>query len=227
MRSILLALPLTLLAAPAAAQQMDEQLWFQANGAVEVSARDKVTLESVGRFSDRAGGFFHAELGVLFTHRTRGGVELSVGYRHVEEWDHGVREPSEERLRQMVVVPLGGGFNTRLRFEQRFSSAGSEMGFRLRPRLGFETPLNRRGLKLVATNEHFFNLNGTAWGVTGGYDRMRNTLGVSIPLGEGVRGEAGYLNQYRFGRNGARDRMDHAATFTLSFTIARPGRTAD
>ena len=224
MRSILLALPPAFLAAPAAAQQMDEQLWFQVNGAIEVGARDKVTLESVGRFSNRAGGFFHAEVGALFTHKTRGGVELSFGYRHVEEWDHGDREPSEERLRQMVVVPLGGGFNTRLRFEQRFSSAGSEIGFRLRPRLGFETPLNERGLKLVATNEHFFNLNGTAWGQNGGYDRMRNTLGVSIPLGGSLRGEAGYLNQYRFGRNGARDRMDHAATLTLTFNLARQGR---
>jgi hypothetical protein len=149
---------------------------------------------------------------------------LSIGYRHVEEWDRGDREPSEERLRQMVVIPLGGGFNTRLRFEQRFSSAGSEIGFRLRPRLGFETALDDRGLKLVATNEHFFNLNSTAWGQNGGYDRMRNTLGVSIPLGGSLRGEVGYLNQYRFGRNGARDRVDHAATFTLAFNLARRGQ---
>ncbi|HYD13579.1 MAG TPA: DUF2490 domain-containing protein [Allosphingosinicella sp.] len=221
MRSILVAAALLLPASPAAARQTDEQLWLQVNAGVEISDRDKLVVESVGRFSDRAGGFFHAELGALFTHKTRGGVELSIGYRHVEEWDQGDREPSEERLRQMVLVPLGGGFNGRLRFEQRFSSAGSEIGFRLRPRLGFETPLNRHGLKLVATSEHFFNLNSTAWGQDGGYDRMRNTLGVSIPLGGSVRGEVGYLNQYRFGRDGQRDRMDHVATFTLSFTLAR------
>ncbi|MEI9850648.1 MAG: hypothetical protein WDN24_07035 [Sphingomonas sp.] len=38
-----------------------------------------------------------------------------------------------------------------------------------------------------------------------------------------MRGEIGYLNQYRFGRDGRRDQMDHAATFTLSFNVASFG----
>lgn len=220
---LLLATPLLILAIPAAAQQTDEQLWFQVNAGVTIGAREKVTLEGIGRFSDRARGFSHAEAGILFTYTTRGGVELSAGYRHVEDWDANGRLPNEERLRQMILVPLGSGFNGRLRFEQRFNSSGSEIGFRLRPRLGFDTPLNARGLKLFATQEHFYNFNSTAWGQRAGFERMRNTLGVSIPLGDGVRGEVGYLNQYRYGRDGARDRMDHVATFTLSFNLARIG----
>jgi hypothetical protein len=211
-----------LLATPAAAQQTDEQLWLQVNGAVAIGAREKVTLESIGRFSDRAGGFFHAEFGGLFTHKTRGGIELSAGYRHVEDWNHGIRLNNEERLRQMVLVPLGAGFTGRLRLEERFNSGGSEIGFRLRPRLGFETPLGH-GLHLFATQEHFLNFNGTAWGQHGGYERMRNAVGIAIPLGGQVRAEIGYLNQYRFGRNGGRDQMDHVATFTLSFNLARLG----
>jgi hypothetical protein len=221
MRSILLALPL-LLATPAAAQQTDEQLWFQVNGSFALSDRNRITLEGIGRFSDRAEGFSHAEAGILFTHKTSGGIELSIGYRHVEDWDANGRLPNEERLRQMVLVPLGSGFSGRLRFEQRFNSSGSEIGFRLRPRLGFETPLTNK-LKLFVTQEHFLNVNSTAWGQRGGYERMRNAVGVSIPLSESVRGEIGYLNQYRFGRDGGRDRMDHAATFTLSFNVARHG----
>jgi len=226
MRSILVALPL-LLATPATAQQTDEQLWFQVNGSVTIGAREKVTLESIGRFSDRAEGFSHAELGALFTHTTRGGIELSIGYRHVEDWDRNGRLPNEERIRQMILVPLGSGFSGRLRFEQRFNSSGGEIGFRLRPRLGFDTPINSRGLRLFATQEHFLNLNTTAWGQNGGYERMRNAVGVSIPLGRRLRGEVGYLNQYRFGRDGRRDQMDHAATFTLQFNIAGTGDSGD
>lgn len=222
MRSILLALPLFLAATPAMAQQTDEQLWFQVNGSFALSDRNRITLEGIGRFSDRAEGFSHAEAGILFTHKTSGGVELSVGYRHVEDWDANGRLPNEERLRQMILVPLGAGFSGRLRFEQRFNSSGSEIGFRLRPRLGFETPLTG-SVKLFATQEHFLNVNTTAWGQRGGYERMRNAVGISIPLSGSVRGEIGYLNQYRFGRDGARDRMDHAATFTLSFNVARHG----
>ena len=220
---ILLAVPLLILATPATAQQTDEQLWFQVNAGVTIGARERVTLEGIGRFSDSAEGFSHAEAGLLFTHTTPGGVELSAGYRHVEDWNQGNRLPNEERLRQMILVPLGAGFSGRLRFEQRFSSGGGEVAFRLRPRLGFETPLNQHGLKLFATQEHFYNFNATAWGARRGFERMRNALGLSIPLGDGVRGEVGYLNQYRYGRNGARDRMDHAATFTLSFNLARIG----
>ena len=223
MRSILLAVPLLFLATPAAAQQTDEQLWLQTNASIALAAREKVTLEGIIRFSDRVGGLSHTEIGALFTHTTRGGIELSFGYRHVEDWNANGRLPNEERLRQMILVPLGSGFTGRLRFEQRFNSNGGEIGFRLRPRLGYDTPLGTHGLHLFATSEHFLNFNSTAWGVRGGYERMRNAVGLAIPLGGRVRAEVGYLNQYRFGRNGGRDHMDHVATFTLSFNIARHG----
>lgn len=218
-----------LLLAPAAAhaQQVDEQLWLQTNATVTIGAREKVTLEGIGRFSDRAEGFSHAELGALFTHTTAGGIELSIGYRHVEDWNRGVVLPNEERLRQMVLVPLGSGFSGRLRLEERFNSSGGGIGVRVRPRLGFDTPLNDKGLKLFATQEHFLNLNTTSWGQQGGYERMRNAAGLSFGLGGKLRGEVGYLNQYRFGRGGRRDQMDHAATFTLSFNVASIGDSGD
>ncbi|MBX3566021.1 MAG: DUF2490 domain-containing protein [Sphingomonas sp.] len=212
--------PLLLIAAPAAAQQEDEQLWLQTNGTIAIGDREKVTLEGIGRFSDRAEGFAHAEAGALFTHTTESGIELSIGYRHVEDWNKGVRLPNEERLRQMILVPLGSGFSGRLRTEQRFNSLGGAVGLRVRPRLAFDTPLNDSGLKLFATQEHFWNVNTTSWGQRGGYERMRNAVGISLPLIGKVRGEIGYLNQYRFGRDGRRDQMDHAATFTLAFNVA-------
>ena len=223
MRSILLALAVPLTATPALAQQTDEQLWLQTNASMAIGAREKVTLEGIIRFSDRVGGLSHTEGGLLFTHTTHGGIELSFGYRHVEDWNAAGRLPNEERFRQMVLVPLGGGFAGRLRFEQRFNSSGGEVGFRLRPRLGYDTALDSHGLHLFATSEHFLNVNSTAWGARSGYERMRNAVGVAIPLGGRLRGEIGYLNQYRFGRNVGRDQMDHVATFTLSFNVARHG----
>jgi hypothetical protein len=219
MRRILFLTFLLLAPAPALAQQTDRQLWLQTNGSAELGEHDKVTLEAIGRFSDRAEGFSHAEAGLLYTRTLAGGIELSFGYRHVEDWNQGVALPNEERLRQMVLVPLGAGFNARFRLEQRFNSTGSEVGVRLRPRIGYETPLGSGGFKLFVTQEHFLNLNTTGWGQRGGYERMRNAAGISIPLGGKLRGEIGYLNQYRFGRDGRRDQMDHAATFTLSFNV--------
>ena len=220
MRRHLIVTILLLAPAPALAQQQDEQLWFQTNGSVELGDHEKVTIEAIGRFSDKADGFSHAEAGLLYTRKLSSGVELSFGYRHVADWSQGVTLPNEERLRQMVLVPLGSGFNVRLRAEERFHSSGGEVGFRLRPRLGYEMPLGSGGLKLFATQEHFINVNTTGWGQASGYERMRNAVGVSVPLGGKLRGEVGYLNQYRFGRAGRRDQMDHALTFTLNFNVA-------
>ena len=222
MRSLFL--PLLLLAPlPAMAQQTDEQLWLQTNGSIELSGNDKLILEGIARFSDRAEGFSHYEAGLLYSHKLANGIELSFGYRHVGDYNHGIALPNEERTRQMVMVPLGSGFNMRLRTEQRFNSSGPQVGFRMRPRLGYEMPLGQKGLKLFATQEHFINLNTTSWGQRSGYERMRNAVGVSIPLGGKLRGEVGYLNQYRFGRGGARDQMDHALTLTLNFNLASLG----
>ena len=44
---------------------------------------------------------------------------------------------------------------------------------------------------------------------------MRNSIGLGIPISQQLRAEGGYMNQYRFGRGGARDQMDHIASLTL------------
>jgi hypothetical protein len=220
MRSLLtLTLALLLLPLPALAQQSDEQLWLQANASTEIAQGTRLTLESIGRFSDSAGGFSHDEFGGMATFQVAEGVEVSIGYRHVDDYDHGRARPNEERLRQMVVVQLGGGFAGRLRFEQRFQASGTETAFRVRPQLRYTLPLGEKGVQLFASQEHFLNFNDTRWGVRSGYERMRNAVGLTVPLSSKLKADVGYLNQYRFGRARARDQMDHAATFTLTLTL--------
>ena len=209
--------PLLLLAAPAAAQRIDEQLWLQANANVLVTDDIAITLESIGRFSDRADGFSHSEFGGLVSHKVGPSVEIGIGYRHVQDYDHGRRVPNEERLRQQVAVGLGGGFSTRVRIEQMFSSAGPGVALRWRQQLRFTRSIGDGGFAAFATHESFINLNDTRQ--RGGYDRMRNAIGLQIPLSTSLRGETGYLNQYRFGRAAARDTMDHVATFALTLNL--------
>src|ERR1044072_7651538 len=191
MRALLFTL-LLLVPLPAMAQQTDEQLWLQTNAVTSLSENAKVTLEGVGRFSDRAGGFFHYEIGGMIGFTVAKGVELAGGYRHVQDYDHGAAKPGEERTRQQVTGALGGGL---------------------------ATPLGEKGVALFANHEAFINLNTTAWGQARGYERMRNAVGVTVPLSKKLKGDVGYLNQYRFGRGGARDQMDHAATFALTLNL--------
>ncbi|RYD50787.1 MAG: DUF2490 domain-containing protein [Sphingomonadales bacterium] len=210
------ALPLLLLSLPAAAQRVDEQLWLQANAEVKVDEDTSITLESIGRFSDRADGFAHSEFGGILSHKLSDSVEIGLGYRHIQDYDHGRSVPNEERVRQTITVTLAPRLTTRTRFEQTFSSAGPGVALRLRQQLRLTHPIGG-GLDVFATHESFLLVNDVRQ--RSGYERMRNTLGLQVPLSEKLRGEAGYLNQYRFGRAGAREQMDHIATFALTLAL--------
>lgn len=219
MRSLLL-IPALLAAVPACAQKTDDQLWLTATGSAPLgSGGTRVTVESIGRFSDNAGGFFHDEFGGMISVPVSKRIEIWAGYRHVDDYDHGRAKPNEERFRQVISMKLGALFVGRFRVEERFFGHSGEMGVRVRPSLRFTLPLGSGGVQFFAQQEHFVNLNTTGWGQLGGYERMRNWAGFSLPLSKRLRGDLGYLNQYRFGRHGARDAMDHAATFTLSLTL--------
>lgn len=216
MRSILLALPL-IAAAPAMAQQEDTQFWLQTNAQVPLDDNLRLTLEGIARFSDRLDGLFHTEIGGIVSTKIADNVEFGFGYRHVGSHG-GNAADDEDRLRQHVVVTFGR-LTTRLRVDERFHPDGDEIGFRIRPLVRYSHSLGGKGFALFATHESFFMANTTRWGQRAGYDRMRNTAGVTIPIVKGVSGDLGYLNQYRFARNGGRAQMDHALSLQLTFAI--------
>lgn len=214
----LMLLPL-LVASPAWAQQTDEQAWFQANGTTKIDDKTTVTIETIARFSDKAGGFAHDEFGGMISRKVSKNVEIAIGYRHVDDYDHGVQKPNEERLRQVITINLGGGFAGRLRFEQRFHSAGNGVGVRVRPQIRFTRPLGNKGVSFFYAHEDFLNFNDTGWGQRSGLERMRNTVGLTLPLAKRLKSDISYLNQYRFGRDGARDQMENIAAFALTLTL--------
>jgi hypothetical protein len=61
--------------------------------------------------------------------------------------------------------------------------------------------------------------NTTRWGQRAGYERMRNIVGVAVPLWRGVGADIGYLNQYRFARGGARAQMEHALSLQVTINL--------
>jgi len=205
-------------AVPARAQQQDGQLWFQANTNVPLAPDVRVTLEQIARFSDRQDGLYQTEWGALLGYRIAGGVELGFGYRAVGA-HNGSRAADEDRLRQQVIATFGR-FAARFRIDERFSDLGGAVGFRIRPLIRYNHRLGRGGLALFASHESFVLPNSTAWGQRRGYERMRNIVGVVLPLGRDISVDAGYLNQYRFARGGARAQMDHALTMQLTINLA-------
>jgi hypothetical protein len=210
-------------AGPALAQQHDEQLWLQVNANVPVAPRLRVTIEQIARFGDRQNGLFQSELGALFNYKVAPTVELGLGYRRVG-FHNLNRAPDEDRLRAQMVGTFGRIF-TRFRVDARFNTRGDEIGFRVRPLVRYNQPLAPKGLALFATHESFLLPNSTSWGQRSGYERMRNILGLAIPLGKQMNADIGYLNEYRLGRGGRRAQMGHALSLQLTINI-RPSSPA-
>lgn len=216
-RSILGVMALTL-AVPANAGEQDEQLWLQANANVPIAERWRLTLEGIARYSDRAGGLYQTEFGGLVSYKIADHVELGFGYRRVGR--HNGVGSDEHRTRQQVVATFGN-VTTRLRVDERFHPGGDEIGFRVRPLVRLNRPVGG-GFALFASHESFLLPNSTRWGQRAGYERMRNSVGVTLPIARGVSGDLGYLNQYRFARGGAASQMDHALSFQLTLTLGAP-----
>ncbi len=221
-RSAVATIPLLLLfASPARAQQEDTQAWEQINVVVPVAPRVRVTLEQIARTSDRQKGVYTTEFGGLIGWQIAKGVELGAGYRYVSYYN-GNTSPDENRLRQQVVFSRGR-LAARLRLDERFIVRGGEIGFRIRPLLRYNLPLGSKRPTLFVSHESFILPNSTNWGQRAGYERMRNILGLSFPLGKAVTADVGYLNQYRLGRGGARPQMDHALNIQLTINLGKLG----
>lgn len=52
-----------------------------------------------------------------------------------------------------------------------------------------------------------------------GYERMRNIVGVTLPIATGVSADVGYLNQYRLARAGNPAQMVHALSVQMTLSI--------
>ncbi len=206
---------------PARAQQEDRQAWEQLNVVVPLTRQARVTLEQIARTSDRQHGIYTTEYGALLGWQIAKGVELGVGYRRVGYHSANIA-PDEDRLRQQIVFNRGR-LAGRFRIDERFSTAGSGIGVRIRPLLRYNLPLGRPRLALFASHESFLLPNSTRWGQRSGYERVRNILGVAVPIGKTLNADIGYLNQYRFGRNGARPQMDHALSVQLTVNLGALG----
>jgi hypothetical protein len=216
MRSILAAVPLLIVSAPALAQTEDAQLWLQTNAHVPLAKDLRVTLEGIARFSDNTGGLFHTEIGGIVGYKIADNIEIGFGYRHVGSHG-GNTADDEDRLRQHVIATFGR-VTTRFRIDERMHPDGPELGIRIRPLVRYNLPVSK-GFALFASHESFFLANSTRWGQRAGYDRMRNVIGVVLPIAKGVSGDLGYLNQYRFARRGGQAQIDHALSFQLTLSL--------
>ena len=200
----------------------DSQIWTQSSASVKLDEKWRLSGEIVGRFSDNRNGLYEIEATALVGYRLNKNVTFWAGYVHDPQYSGGDFTVMERRARQQVtfdnVGKLGSGkISARIRMEQRWRDGVDGTGWRLRPYAKLSFPLKGKTV-FNLSNETFVNLNRNSFQKRTGIDRMRNLASISTPLGKSLTGEAGYLNQYGFVRDGD-DTMDHVAYFALSFSL--------
>jgi Protein of unknown function (DUF2490) len=150
---------------------------------------------------------------------------LWAGYAYIRTDQPYTRTPSNEnRIWEQVTWQRVAGrtdLSSRTRLEERFHSAGSDTGVRLREMGKLMQPLGSRRIWLIAVfDEIFVNLNSTNFGAMSGADRNRVFVGPGVNLSKSVRVELGYMNQYTFNKNGP-DRVDHICSINTFWNFSR------
>ncbi|KAF1716039.1 hypothetical protein CSC74_12815 [Pseudoxanthomonas yeongjuensis] len=221
MRYSPLVLSIALVAVPAWARDEDQQLWLKSAVSVGLGDRTKLDFDVESRFSNDSNGLDEVELGGMVTYAVAKGVTLGGGYVRSIDYLHGDVSRTEDRLRAHFGVSGTIGparLSGRVRLEHRQRSDGDDAGFRLRPQIKATLPVGGP-FSLVASHESFILLNDTDWGQRTGYQRMRNFAGVTWRASGRWSVEAGYMNQYDFGRNRASNEMTHALSVSAMLNL--------
>ncbi len=129
-------------------------------------------------------------------------VSLWAGYAWVPEWfDATGQRADEQRVWEQLIFnhrsDHGLWFQSRSRFEQRFSKDGNGTAHRFRQlvRLNYR-PKKSVPVGIAFWDELFVGIQGASWAKQG-FDQNRAFLGLAIYTSEKrFRAEIGYLNDY-------------------------------
>lgn len=213
----------SLAAAPARAETFVEELgWFQVVATGPIVGNWRLFMEAQPRVgSDPAEG--DTNLRTLI-------IRPAVGYQITEAWSLWLGyayvpsfNPSryENRVfQQSLHTRFVGPFKmvNRTRFEERMIQDAGQPALRLRHMVWLAYPLPRwPAWSLVAALEPFINLNTVTNGPVGGFDQNRVYLGVSRQIGEHVRVEVDYLNQFVLGHDGGDDVVRNGGFLLIAY----------
>lgn len=196
----------------------DTQYWQTVTVNVALPDNFKIQNEAVLRTSD-ARGFYEIENNFMVGKKVSKVTTLWLGYVFDPQYNHGTFTRREHRFRQQINFD---GFATvgkvrlsgRVRLEERWREGLPGTGWRLRPQVKASMPLTGK-VTLSVASETFINLNNTVFQTTDGFDRMRNSISVGVPLSKRVTLDFGYLNQHGF-VSGGPDTTDHVLTTGIS-----------
>lgn len=218
LRHTLCALALSFSCSAAWAQSEDFQSWNAALLTIPTkNERISVVIDTQARFSDDASHLGQTLFRPSVAYKLDKTTSVSFGYAYFNTDPIGPAQSEEHRLWQQAAYTLlktedGLTITGRSRLEQRVLKGSDGIAHRLRQQVRITKPI-AKNITGVAWSEAFIGLNETSWGQKKGYDRWRNFVGVSIPLGKSMTVEPGYMQQWV---NLPKDRIHNIASLTLT-----------
>lgn len=194
------------------------ELWLGAGASGRIAGPVDASIDVIQRHGDATDGLYQRVLSGMVGYRLSRDLSLWAGYVDSRNYEDGRLTVLEHRLRQdiraVVARPGKGEVAVRLRAEERWRDATPGTGWRVRLQARYARPFVGP-TRVFVSHESFVNLDSTQWGQRAGWERMRNAVGLQIPLSTAVRVEAGYLNQ--FVRRPGADEDAHVGTLNLHF----------
>lgn len=215
----LLLLFALLLMSPAwgdAYREDDLQLWTPVTLEKSVTDKSSVFVEVGPRLGNNITG-----MNTLYL-RSGGNLDLTdrlslgAGYTWLYYYQPRDRQESQPFQQAQYVHPLGRWSIThRTRIEERLLEDAANPVVRHRQLVRVRRPLGKSPWYLTASNELFFNYNGTAGGPRSGIDQDRVYAAVGRSLGRFVRVEGGYMLQWINRQPPTVDVMNHIIHISL------------
>jgi len=213
------------------AQYVDSGIWLGGSitGKLPSSMNDskgswRLWVDGQLRFGDDSSRFSQGLVRPGVGYAANKSWSLWAGYAYIRTDQPYARKASNEnRIWEQASWQHSFGstdLSSRTRLEERFHSAGSDIGVRLREMGKLMQPLGAKNLWLIAVyDEIFINLNSTNFGARSGADRNRAFAGPGVNLSRSIRAEMGYMNQYTFNNNGP-DRVDHTLSINTFWNFS-------
>jgi len=190
----------------AASTEQSTKLWTSVQKKGYIS-RDKwgYLVQLHVRFGDDSPSFDSGIARLGLGYHSSKTLSFWVGYDFLSKQDVGTIKFSEEQrcwqqLSWEIPTLAPSQLIYRARLEERESTKGSGVAFRLRQKITLKKGNSRMGGTVVpfVADEIFFNLNHPEWISSKTVDQNRLFVGLDIPLGKGRTLKIGYINQFEF-----------------------------
>lgn len=215
-RLLLLSLSAIMALAPARVLATEEsfELWFSPSVSFDLDADTVLELETAQRFRSAENGPDTYFARVLLVQSIDENFAVGGGVHQLI--NDGASD--ETRLLQQLSAKTGV-MRARLRLEQRFVDDADQTGWRIRPRLGVNVPLDSDGRwAMIADAEPFFTLRPTSNGGQKGLTTLRTQVGVNFAATERLELGLIYLRNQDI-RDGRQDRVGHAPLLTAELAF--------